>query len=188
MCPDECMTCTSLSVCTSCSGNRLLQAGNCVLSCSDRFYKSDSNCLSCRSSCARCTGSSQFDCLICETGYIMTAVVNCVACKQFFLKTFLGSNLCLEACPQGTYVSLTAESLRVCNWCEEGCHCTAASNCLSCISGYYEKADSDCEPCQENCLVCTGAITCTKCYPSSYLHQGGCLLLCPAGYYGNDLL
>ncbi|KAL4476576.1 hypothetical protein ABPG74_010309 [Tetrahymena malaccensis] len=188
-----CLKCDSNSpqTCTACPSNLLLQAGNCVVTCSEGFVKSLTNeCQKCsdvfpNSNCAKCTATQ---CTGCQDG-------------QYLLSE---KQTCYPQCPEGYYQN-SKSSLLVCSQCPEKCLKCDSSTCFQCqekVFKYQNKCSDQCPEgfipddqynCQScsnkfpNCSKCT-TNNCTQCIDKFYLNvlTQNCVDKCPDGMIENS--
>jgi hypothetical protein len=192
-CPDNCVVCTSVEVCTVCRvGYSLNDAtGKCVFckgcyTCSptnpDTCYlcfapavlnRTSSTCVipSCTAAnCLICDISGT--CTICRYGFGLAnsacqkcSVAGCKSCA-------LSADSCdANQCMLGyVYYLKNTTSKGVCQPCVSGCDVcltTDLSACTFCSAGYYSAADSAgvnrCNTCFANCKICTAVNVCTTC-------------------------
>lgn len=178
-CQSPCLSCTSQTACTSCSSNLLLFNLTCLTACPSQFFNSSGVCTQCVAPCLDCQSVSV--CLSCITG-----------------SYYNGS--CQSNCPSGTY-----NSSNVCNNCLAPCSSCqgAASNCISCLSGFsllaftclstcpsgYYPSNGICLACVSPCASCSSASLCLSCNRSStspyYSPDGTCVGVCSGGLHLN---
>lgn len=114
-CSSNCRTCvTSATNCQSCGNSTgfllYLFSSGCVAVCPDRYYPEITNntCTGCHTSCLRCKGPLETDCLACSTGSLLSS-----------------NSTCQSSCGQGLY-SLS----NVCYPCNPACkQCSSATSC-----------------------------------------------------------
>lgn len=125
-CPDNCASCTSANVCTSCTTPYYLKNEKiCVSDCSadsltnEYGDSSDNLCKTCASECLLCFGTSNSNCTSCtSTNFLISE-----------------SNTCTQYCPTGYYGESSSSKCKSCN---SNCtQCTSADVCVRCKSGYY---------------------------------------------------
>ncbi|KRX07476.1 Insulin-like growth factor binding protein, N-terminal [Pseudocohnilembus persalinus] len=196
-CDVSCATCTSLAVCQSCNNGYYLYNNSCQATCPDGYYPDNNlnECVICNSACLTCTGSSNTDCIDCQT-----------TPQYYFMSS---DSTCYATCPTGYYPSDTTNP-KSCQQCTSGCAtCTSNSDCQSCSSGYYlannscsttcpnglfqNDATNECDSCDSTCETCSGpasneCITC-KSSPQHYFmsSDSSCYEICPDGYYASDI-
>jgi hypothetical protein len=81
LCLSPCLTCSSITTCTSCITNFYIMGTNCYSSCPSGFYAGQSttgtlSCLPCNSPCTACTNTSTY-CTACPSGYALDSSGNC---------------------------------------------------------------------------------------------------------------
>ncbi len=171
-CVSPCATCSSLSVCLTCTNNTYLYGSTCVNDCgSGMTVINNSICSFCDISCKTCLSSNASACTSCYSG------------------GFLNQNslTCSSACPVGFYTdSSTGNGL--CVACLAPCgYCNSATYCLSCLDVNLFLVNGSCVGCLSPCLTCSLSRTnCTSCDTSSanpYLYGGTCNIVCLFGYY-----
>uniref|UniRef100_H2LJC9 Proprotein convertase subtilisin/kexin type 5a n=1 Tax=Oryzias latipes TaxID=8090 RepID=H2LJC9_ORYLA len=215
-CSENCLKCTSYSICTECKHDTSLCAEGffteewrCVSSCSPGFYTAEPSpeiadgqrtcriwvvgfllCLLCDASCLTCVGPSLGNCSSCSRGHS------------------LQDGVCIinTACTDGEY----PDSDGVCHPCDPAClKCTGphSQECISCASahaldegrcleacgkGKYPSGGR-CHLCDHTCATCVdaGPSNCTSCDTDKfgmerYLHQGLCLETCPEAFFHTE--
>jgi len=176
-CNENCTTCTSYLVCTSCvSGFYLYSSKTCVNVCPDGWLGVVVNgggvCQQCTSPCLTCSVS----------------LSGCTSCLQNLTTAlFLDGSSCVEApfCHNGTYANTTNFK---CTTCSAQCSsCVNSSTyCLSCSLSYYmlnhsclstcpnttiaDQSSQTCKPCTNPCNTCNNQLTtCTSCSAGTFL-------------------
>uniref|UniRef100_A0A3B3BUC8 SPC3 n=1 Tax=Oryzias melastigma TaxID=30732 RepID=A0A3B3BUC8_ORYME len=180
-CDASCLTCAgpSRGNCSSCSRGHSLQDGVCVINtaCADGEYPdSEGLCHPCDSTCLKCTGRRSQDCISCAPSRV------------------LDEGRCLEACAKGKYPS--GGRCHLCDHTCAACVDAGPSNCTSCdtdkfgMERYLHEGlcvetcpeaffhtEKTCEPCSQDCQLCSSLNRCLKCNPSFYLSDGRCVKL-----------
>ena len=207
-----CSTCSAgnaYNQCTSCSGY-YLYSGECLSSCPNGYYISDSTCQQCF------VGSSptNYSCTTCSAG---SAYNQCTSCSSGY---FLYSGECLSSCPTGYWGRSSDWTCQQCytnfgpthypcSTCSAGNaynQCTSCSSeyslysgeCLSsCPTGYWSRSpDWTCQQCYTvsgstyyPCFTCSAGNAYNQCESCSgyYLYSGACLISCPTGYWDRSL-
>ncbi|KAM7368833.1 hypothetical protein PAMP_013140 [Pampus punctatissimus] len=192
-CSENCLKCTSYSVCTECKPDTSLQGNRCQRSCAAGSYhdKKEGACKPCHKACATCAGAGVEACNHCAEGYLM---------EEW---------RCVPSCSAGFYAMEPnpeiADGQRICRRCDAGClTCVGPSqeNCSSCSSGRslqegvcvvntvcadgeYQDSIGKCHVCDATCAKCTGPQSedCISCVSSRALDEGRCLLECAKGKY-----
>uniref|UniRef100_A0A8B9LCK8 Proprotein convertase subtilisin/kexin type 5 n=1 Tax=Astyanax mexicanus TaxID=7994 RepID=A0A8B9LCK8_ASTMX len=156
----------------------------CVPECPPGFFRDDKRrCKKCSPLCESCVGSRSDQCTSCRPGLYLRE----------------GANMCVYACPEGSYLDLETS---MCRKCSENCKkCTSANVCTECKPGlslqgnkcqltcelgtYYNGHKRLCEQCHPACATCagTGIEACTKCADGYYLEEWRCVHTCSTGYY-----
>ncbi|XP_061589572.1 LOW QUALITY PROTEIN: proprotein convertase subtilisin/kexin type 5 [Cololabis saira] len=192
-CSENCLKCTSYSICTECKADTSLQGNRCQQSCGPGSYHDtqEGACKPCHKACATCAGAGVEACNRCAEGYL-TEEWRCVSsCSPGFYTT--------EPSPE------IADRHRICRRCDASClTCVGPSrgNCSSCSSGHslqegvcvvntvctdgeYQDGDGTCHACDATCLKCTGpgSEDCISCVSSHVLDEGRCLVACAKGKY-----
>ncbi len=195
VCPTGCATCSSLSLCLTCSSSPtpyFLRADNfCYLSCLPGFYAENTNstCVGCPTGCTTCS-----------------SLTNCLTCAfsptSYFLRL---DNLCYTSCLGGYYAETNNNT---CVSCPTGCAtCSSLSLCLTCASfptsyflrlnnlcyitclaGFYaETANLTCVNCPTGCATCSSLTLCLTCSstPTPYFLRTDhfCYTSCLPGFY-----
>uniref|UniRef100_A0A671VLW9 Proprotein convertase subtilisin/kexin type 5b n=1 Tax=Sparus aurata TaxID=8175 RepID=A0A671VLW9_SPAAU len=169
--------------CSSCVSGYNLESGACVVStiCKDGEYMGHRKCHLCDVTCQQCTGPEREDCTSCPA------------------TRFFDDGRCEIRCQKGRYAMG-----RQCHLCHHTCQeCTdeGPDNCTSCDrdkfgdarylyqsqcrdacpEGFFHSARRRCEPCPDDCIICT-ADHCLRCSPKHRLRNGQCVLLeCSTG-------
>ncbi|XP_034997609.2 proprotein convertase subtilisin/kexin type 5 [Hippoglossus stenolepis] len=192
-CGENCVKCTSYSICTECSPDTSLQANRCQRSCAPGFYhdKQEGTCEPCDKACATCAGAGVEACNRCADGYLLEEWRCVSSCSASFYAT--------EPSPE------IADGHRICRRCDASCLiCVGPSrgNCSGCSSGHrlqegvcvvdtvctdgeYQDGDGGCHACDATCLKCTGPRSedCISCVSSRALDEGVCVVECAKGKY-----
>jgi len=179
-CSYDCLTCSGLYVCDSCSPDvDFRQLDNVTLKCVPITGYYDINltvCIKCPSNCFSCLNPSY--CTQCSTGY------------------YLNNNTCIANCPARFY---TENNSLTCQGCPIDClYCDKNNNCLDCsltndyrlispklqrcsaIIGRYDDFTQIAKPCPTGCSMCTAKNFCTACYSSYFLDAfHNCVTSCP---------
>uniref|UniRef100_A0A3B4X2F5 SPC3 n=1 Tax=Seriola lalandi dorsalis TaxID=1841481 RepID=A0A3B4X2F5_SERLL len=163
-CSENCLKCSSYSICTECKPDTSLQGNRCQRSCAAGFYhdKQEGTCEPCHKACATCAGAGVGACNHCAEGYLM---------EEW---------RCMSSCSPGFYATQPnleiADGHRICRRCDASClTCAGPSrgNCSSCSSGHslqegvcvvstvctdgeYQDSNGKCHACDATCLKCTG--------------------------------
>ncbi|KAM4634072.1 proprotein convertase subtilisin/kexin type 5 [Polymixia lowei] len=194
-CSENCLKCTSSSICTECKPGTSLQGNRCQRSCGPGFYNEQENtCQPCHQACATCAGAGVEACKQCSDGYLM---------EEW---------RCVPSCSAGFYAMEPnpelADGQRMCRRCDASClTCAGPSkvNCSSCSSGHslqegvcvvstlcgdgeYQGSNGQCRVCDATCLRCTGPHSedCISCVSSRALDEGHCVAECAKGKYQSD--
>lgn len=174
-CSTNCTACLSTNQCTGCIPNYYLYSGSCLASCPSGLYISiasgNLSCEACAPPCLSCVSYSTY-CSSCNTS-------NLSLNKFLFVNVSVNTSTCSSGCPPQYY----SNEYYICNSCVSPCDlCTSATDCSSCISGYYlypatkvcysvcpintilQVATQDCRQCTSPCLECVGSIAnCLSC-------------------------
>lgn len=177
-CSNDCLTCLNQTYCLSCDVSvhyltarktcednngisekcyRTIPASKQCAICKSSYYRQDSDCIQCHTSCETCQNSNS--CVTCNAEYYMIESESPL-CQPFetltncILKTDIG---CKE-CSNGYYLTLGR-----CHKCPQACSSCTPSVCTNCIDGFV-LIDSECIPFDE-VEYCTRATNgeCTKC-------------------------
>ncbi|XP_029024628.1 proprotein convertase subtilisin/kexin type 5 [Betta splendens] len=194
-CSENCLKCTSNSICTECKQDTSLQGNRCQRSCAAGFYhdKLEGTCKPCHKACATCAGAGVGACSHCAEGYLM---------EEW---------RCVSSCSAGFYATEPnpeiADGHRLCRRCDASClTCVGRlGNCSSCSSGHslqegvcvvntvcadrqYPGSSGECRACHATCLKCTGPQSedCVSCAPSWALDDGRCVQECGKGKYESN--
>lgn len=162
-CPTSCLTCQSLTLCTSCVNGYFLQGDNlCYNTCPPRYFintqtlscqKCPSDCYTCNfdGTCITCNATSdfrQFD----------SVTSRCIALDGYFDNL---SQTCVS-CPINC---LLCSSLTLCTSCANGSYLTDSKLCeTSCPPRQFENNQSNtCQKCPFDCYTCNNVGQCTSC-------------------------
>ncbi|KAM6984828.1 proprotein convertase subtilisin/kexin type 5 [Aplochiton taeniatus] len=192
-CSENCLKCTSSSVCTECQPGTSLQGNRCQRSCGPGFFRDgqESTCQPCHLACATCAGAGMGACSQCAVGYLMEEWRCVSSCSVGFYP--------LETNPENP------DGQRMCRRCDASClTCVGGSraNCSSCAGGHmlqdgvcvvsdvckdgeYQDSHGKCHACDTTCLKCTGpqSEACISCLSSRALDEGRCVAECSRGKY-----
>uniref|UniRef100_A0A3Q2P1X4 SPC3 n=1 Tax=Fundulus heteroclitus TaxID=8078 RepID=A0A3Q2P1X4_FUNHE len=184
-CSENCLKCTSYSICTECKPGTSLQGNRCQRSCDDGFYHDtqEETCRPCHKACATCAGAGVDACNRCAKGFLM---------EEW---------RCVSSCSAGFYATQPspeiADGQRICRRCDSSClTCTAPGwqNCSSCSSGHrlqdgvcvvntectdgeYQGSDGACRACDATCLKFTLD------FFFLLIQEGRCVVECAKGNY-----
>jgi len=166
-CAPSCLTCSSLTVCKSCSSSGaypIFFDNSCLSACPPGTFRSGNTCAACVSPCTTCSVSAD-TCLTCiqglypDNGECKTCSGACATCS--------GSPTSCASCKDGYYLQ--------------------GSTCVSqCSDGYFlDAGTSSCKVCSTNCLTCSSLNRCTSCdtssnYPYLYPATSSCVSSCPS--------
>ena len=134
---------------------------------SDGLSVVDPWCVTCDSSCRKCTGTAATQCTSCYSGkYLLSSNSSCVSCDVDGY--FVSGSQCLPCDP----ICLTCSgSSTNCVTCGASKYLLSSnSSCVDCnVSGYFISG-SQCLECDSNCLTCSGISTyCMTCVASKYI-------------------
>uniref|UniRef100_A0A3B5KPR5 Proprotein convertase subtilisin/kexin type 5a n=1 Tax=Xiphophorus couchianus TaxID=32473 RepID=A0A3B5KPR5_9TELE len=126
-CSENCLKCTSYSICTECKPGTSLQGNRCQRSCDDGFYHDaqEDECRPCHKACATCAAAGVEACSRCAKGFLMEEWRCVSSCSAGFYAT--------EPSPE------IADGHGICRRCDSSClTCAGPSrqNCSSCSSGH----------------------------------------------------
>ncbi|KAI5651344.1 subtilase family domain-containing protein [Phthorimaea operculella] len=180
-CPIGCSICTS-TVCSVCQEKWILtKGGNCL---PDGNDKCDTNehyergrCKKCHSTCEKCSGPNEWDCLSCSSPLL------------------LQGSRCVAECGQGYYQTAgkCSKCPHTCSSCVSRLNCTSCAGALrlqsgtcrvSCAPGYYTD-EGTCSKCYLSCETCTGPRRdqCASCPTGWRLAAGECRPECPQNFF-----
>ena len=164
-----------------------MEGNDCTAACSPGLVDVNSVCVSCTSPCRTCSESQ----------------TNCTACvSNLTPEVYLSNFDCIETCPTYTYGDATTN---LCTACVPPCEkCVSASECSSCLSGFflldsscinpcdvgYLGVNRICQPCTNNCESCSLMVdNCLTCLPDFYFvsSTSDCVDTCPTGLYPNNI-
>lgn len=161
-CDASCVTCSSLSTCTSCPWGYFLVNGKCLTSCPTATYAStDGSCQPCLSPCSQCISPTQ--CSSCQLGYLtpsQTCETNCSSLQntasQIFSYFLNPSTARCEPCPSSC---ISCNSSSSCQQCVSPYHLYLSLCVFDCPTSTFLNANNNtCSPCTEtNCQACSSA-------------------------------
>nr|CAD7434599.1 unnamed protein product [Timema monikensis] len=158
--------------------------GECVRRCpSGSFPGQTGVCIPCHESCGTCTGAGGGNCITCAPAHLhVTDLAVCLQqCPEGYIHD-IGHNLCLPCKPN---CASCQDQPDHCDICEN--HLVLYNNeCYAVCPVYtYETEDYSCAPCHSSCETCRGptSIHCISCHHGHFSLNGGCLKVCPQGYY-----
>lgn len=181
ICWEDCKTCSSYQVCTSCDTTKdlaYLFDGSCNSACPDGSYADGFSCIACDENCLTCADSAD-KCMTCDTAEESP--------NPYFL-----ANTCVATCGAGY-----ARNGFVCEECDFPCAtCATASECVTCEDTFYKYHTScvavcpvgstlegeECLDCDPNCAYCgEDLVTCLQCQEGFVLYKNTCYTECPEG-------
>lgn len=148
-CASNCLSCSSLTVCTICLGSFELNSGSCI---------------ACPINCQTCSNGV---CSLCNPGYYLDYYTVCLVCPVAY------SNVCtitqLISCLQGYWLDSNAAN---CIQCDPNCQlCSSTTKCTACNQGYYLANNYTCLPCRTQCLTCNDNNSCIICTNTSLYYN-----------------
>ncbi|EAR93490.2 transmembrane protein, putative (macronuclear) [Tetrahymena thermophila SB210] len=190
-CLEGCQTCLNSSQCSVCMEPYYLDYSlKCVLTCPDTYApdKTSGKCI--------CIGgqieTAQNKCQ-CQDGYsflnsicvkcpdncqVCSSSTVCTVCANPYLLVF--NKQCADSCPD-TYEKDQNNSTCVC-----GSNKTETNNTCICNQGYILEGNV-CNPCPQNCQICSSTTQCTTCVKDYYLdYKFQCGSECPPTYQKNS--
>uniref|UniRef100_A0A3B3TR78 Proprotein convertase subtilisin/kexin type 5a n=1 Tax=Poecilia latipinna TaxID=48699 RepID=A0A3B3TR78_9TELE len=196
-CNENCLKCTSYSICTECKPGTSLQGNRCQRSCDGGFYHvaQEDECRPCDKACATCAAAGVEACSRCAKGFLMEEWRCVSSCSAGFYATepspeivwvvcLLADGRCDSSC-----LTCAGPSWQNCSSCSSG-HPLEEGRCVAeCAKGKY-RSGGQCHLCDHTCATCkdAGPANCTSCDTDKfgverYLHQGQCLDACPETFY-----
>ncbi|XP_041915930.1 proprotein convertase subtilisin/kexin type 5 isoform X1 [Alosa sapidissima] len=186
-CSENCMRCTSATICTECMEGHSLVGNKCQKSCAMGTYLSEEQgtCEPCHPACASCAGAGVEACKSCAEGYLVEEWKCVSSCSQGFYATQQGfdSKICRRC--DASCLSCVGGGRGNCTGCMEG-HTLQNGVCVTeCKEGEYQDEKGSCHACAATCHKCRGpsGSDCINCSPSLFLDEGQCVAGCPAGRY-----
>ncbi|XP_058630422.1 proprotein convertase subtilisin/kexin type 5 [Onychostoma macrolepis] len=190
---ENCMKCTSASICTECSEGTSLVGNRCQKSCEVGHYYSEpeDSCEPCHPACATCAAAGLESCNRCAEGYLMENWRCVSSCSQGFYAVQLNSD---STDTQSTCKRCDASCLACvgpgkenCSECVDG-HTLLDGVCVlshNCVDGEYQDESGECQPCDESCHKCKGptSVDCLSCSNTHWLDEGRCVVSCSNGKY-----
>ncbi|KAJ3605763.1 hypothetical protein NHX12_027807, partial [Muraenolepis orangiensis] len=198
-CSENCLKCTSASICTECKPGTSLQGNRCQVSCGLGSYldsQDNKACRPCHRACATCAGAGVEACDRCAEGYRMEEWRCVASCSPGFYEvgagggpeeTAGGQRTCRRCA--GSCVACEGPDGQRCTSCSPG-HSLGEGACLLstvCGDGEYQQDAGPCQPCDRTCLKCSGpgGQECVSCPPSRVLDEGSCVEACLPGRYSS---
>ena len=119
-CPNNCLSCSSASVCTLCI----------------KGYAPNSNgtCMPCLSTCRDCSSQAPGVCISCGTGFFLNSQQSCQVCQTPFCMTC--SEIGCSACMPGYTLTSDFTCAKNCKAPCSTCSSTSPTSCTSCLAGY----------------------------------------------------
>ncbi|XP_068615246.1 proprotein convertase subtilisin/kexin type 5-like, partial [Brachionichthys hirsutus] len=171
--------------CSSCVSGYNLEAGVCVVStiCKDGEYLSPHGvCHLCDITCLQCTGPEREDCSSCPATRFFDDGRCDIRCQKGRYAMGGQCHLCHHTCQDCTDAGPDS-----CTSCDEDKFGVVRylfhSQCRDvCPEGLFHSSRGKCEPCPEDCVICTATDRCLRCSPGHKLRNGRCVpLACTAG-------
>lgn len=179
-CPTTCLSCSSLTVCTSCNYGSTLQSNWCYTTIGYPCAKQvQSTCTSCYvgfslvdGSCVAdttCNGTSS--CTTCNTLYYLSSG-KCLPCQtgsECYNCDPKSPAKCLK-CVSGYYLKKSTEVCTACSVISSGCtECLSSKICTNSANGYYLVTDAfgdytgGIKSCKKVCATCSDGSSCDTC-------------------------
>ena len=158
----SCSTCSAgeSDKCLTCYSGKFLYSGQCLSSCSSRFW-GDSSSNTCEPCWKNSSNIAPFSCLTCDS----PSSSSCVTCEPGFFLYPSPRGQCLQICPDGYWPNDSSGTCDAC-WVNPELD-TDPHSCKTCASGSESNQ-------------------CTSCAPGTFLHPntgGQCLSHCPDGFW-----
>lgn len=177
-CTNNCLLCSSATICISCTNNTNLYNSTCISTCPSGYVGISSVCQLCTSNCKTCSGGPNI-CLSCISGtYYISSSQSCV--------TNCTTNLFID------YVSQSCVGCNsTCNTCiNSSTTCTSCTSpavlynyqCLTVCPNQMYSLGGICTLCPSNCTGCNSFSNCSGCSGTYILYNGQCITSCPATY------
>ena len=209
LCDLSCQSCSNAGAnqCLTCSNSSALflqsnlGPSSCLSKCPLNTYPSTINytCLSCDTTCSKCAGPYQTQCIICNYGlYLQNS----------------SPSLCASTCPIGYYGDSTFGECRKCDTTCQTCSGPGASQCIICsnssilflqsisppsyclsscpLNSYPSLNNFTCLSCDASCLGCIGSTPnqCLSCNSGNFLQSNigpaSCQSSCPNNTFPNQ--
>uniref|UniRef100_A0A4W6C5K8 Proprotein convertase subtilisin/kexin type 5a n=1 Tax=Lates calcarifer TaxID=8187 RepID=A0A4W6C5K8_LATCA len=188
-CSENCLKCTSYSICTECKPDTSLQGNRCQRSCAAGFYHDEQEgaCKPCHRACATCAGAGVEACNRCAEGYLMEEWRCVSSCSYVCLCVHVLSLRALLLRCDASCLTCVGPSRGNCSSCSSG-HSLQEGVCVVntvCTDGEYQDSNGKCHACDATCLKCTGPKSedCISCVSSRALDEGHCVVECAKGKY-----
>ncbi|NXD29010.1 FRAS1 protein, partial [Spelaeornis formosus] len=185
-CHPSCKTCTGEGPfsCSSCHASLVLShRGACAPLCSPGHYRDDRHtCRPCSSQCRSCDSAA-----------------SCTSCRDAAM-VLLSGECVHEGCAPQYYLDFASNTCRECDRSCYACKGPQRTDCLQCMPGhvlhqgacveecppaFYQEADT-CQRCDQPCLQCHQADTCSLCPAPFFLLGGLCVAKCGRRYYTDE--
>uniref|UniRef100_A0A3B4F9G2 SPC3 n=1 Tax=Pundamilia nyererei TaxID=303518 RepID=A0A3B4F9G2_9CICH len=175
-CSENCLKCTSYSICTECKPHTSLQGNRCQRSCAAGFYHDpqEVTCKPCHQACATCAGAGVEACNTCAEGYLMEEWRCVSSCSAGFYATEPNPEIAdgHRICRRFVYLLVAGLILVV------GFHVCLVHLFTLCAPLFR---------CDASCLTCVGPSrwNCSSCSSghSLALDEGRCVVGCASGKY-----
>lgn len=186
-CDSVCETCTGSSPndCSKCSRGRVFLDGACVTPDSDgvcpgsvRIADNVKNiCDSCGAKCTACRISN----------FTEASTIDTRQCTECIPGSFLLGGECVDACPDGTFIS---SDLKSCQACDTSCRtCSgSATTCLTCSSNQLATNGTCVASCPSSTFASTSNTQCITCHPDCASCSGGEFNKCTACPHNRPVL
>uniref|UniRef100_A0A668VWI4 SPC3 n=1 Tax=Oreochromis aureus TaxID=47969 RepID=A0A668VWI4_OREAU len=187
-CSENCLKCTSYSICTECKPHTSLQGNRCQRSCAAGFYHDPQEvaCRPCHQACATCAGAGVEACNTCAEGYLMEEWRCVSSCSAGFYATEPNPEIAdgHRICRRFVYL-LVAGLILVVGF--HVCLCLFWHSCLLLLCACMEWGLVIFSVCDASCLTCVGPSrwNCSSCSSghSLALDEGRCVVGCASGKY-----
>ncbi|CAH0687693.1 unnamed protein product [Spodoptera exigua] len=148
----------------------------CTVDHTDEYYEGG-RCKNCHSTCEKCSGSNEWDCLSCSSPLLLQGS-RCVAeCGPGFYQTAGRCSPCPHTCK-------SCVSRLNCTLCAGALRLQSGTCRATCAPGYYPD-EGTCSKCYLSCETCTGPRRdqCASCPPDWRLAAGECRPECPQNFF-----
>ena len=164
--PCDCVNCPDMDSCKSCPDGFIFDSGRCLFDCGNGIVADkDGVCPCFDTNCASCSGSTEKDCTVCVSGYVLAPDNSCEKCD---------CNSCPDMCVCDKGYVWSNDVNSCVEVCEDGVTpVDKDGNCPSCIAFDYhfvESTDGTCDnDCQcDNSRRCSADHRCGECFDLVY--------------------
>ncbi|KAL4489564.1 hypothetical protein ABPG73_019521 [Tetrahymena malaccensis] len=181
-CDDECLTCSSKTICQKCIDNSKNPGeGACRCSKGYAYDFSNKECKQCKQGCSVCNVKQECNLCVNDPAY---KLVNkeCICQDGYYLDS--ASNTCLKCSPMCKTCS-DAQTCILCQYTDQTKIFDEQPGVCSCINenSFFDMNDKICKPCQKNCKKCVSNTICLECINNTEFKLVNNQCVCNNGYF-----